>query len=79
MDGKVSLHDPQTNRRLTQAANITDCQPIKLLRWKTRLVPQAPMPTSPGLEQEELLPPGVQNAGPPQVEFDESYTLYHKG
>jgi len=79
MDGKVSLHDPQTNRRLTQAANITDCQPIKLLRWKTRLVAQAPMPTSPGLKQEELLPPGIQNAGPPQVEFDESYTLYHKG
>jgi RRXRR protein len=79
MDGKVSLHDPQTNRRLTQAANITDCQPIKLLRWKTRLVPQAPMPTSPGLKQEELLPPGIQNAGPPLVEFEESYTLYHKG
>ena len=79
MDGKVSLHDLQTNRRLTQAAHITDCQPIKLLRWRTRLVPQAPMPTSLGLKQENVLPPGIQCAGSGQVEFDESYTLYHKG
>jgi hypothetical protein len=45
MDGKVSLHDPQTNKRLTQAANITDCHPIKLLRWRTRMVPLRPIPT----------------------------------
>src|SRR5215467_1802929 len=46
-DGRVSLHDPETNRRLTQAASITDCQPIKLLRWRLRLVPQGAMPISP--------------------------------
>jgi RRXRR protein len=57
MDGKVSLHDPQTNRRLTQAANVTDCHPIKLLRWRTQLVPIAPTPTSPTPKKEDVLPP----------------------
>jgi hypothetical protein len=32
MDGKVSLHHPQTNKRLTQTTHVTDCQPIKMLR-----------------------------------------------
>lgn len=57
MDGKLSLHDPHTNKRLTQTANVTDCQPIKLLRWRTRLVPLAPIPTSPAPKKEDLLPP----------------------
>ena len=39
MDGKLSLHDPQTGRRLTQTAKADACKPIKLLRWKTRLLP----------------------------------------
>jgi len=39
MGGKLSLHDLQTGRRLTQSATIADCRPIKLVRWKTRLVP----------------------------------------
>jgi len=39
MDGKLSLHDPQTGRRLTQTAKVDACKPIKLLRWKTRLLP----------------------------------------
>jgi RRXRR protein len=42
MDGKLSLHDPQTGKRLTQSANVAKCRPIKLLRWKTRLVPLFP-------------------------------------
>jgi len=42
MDGKLSLHDPQTGKRLTQSANVADCRLIKLLRWKTRLVPLFP-------------------------------------
>jgi hypothetical protein len=42
MDGKLSLHDPQTGKRLTQAAKVTACQPIKLLRWRTRLLPLSP-------------------------------------
>ena len=41
MHGRLSLHDPQTGKRLTQAANVADCRLIKLLRWKTRLVPLA--------------------------------------
>ncbi len=57
MAGKVSLHDPQTNKRLTQTANVTDCQPVKLLRWRTRLVPLAPLPTSPAPKKEDVLPP----------------------
>src|SRR5260370_3393783 len=57
MAGKVSLHDPQTNKRLTQTANVADCQPIKLLRLRTRLVPLVPLPTSPAPKKEGLLPP----------------------
>ena len=45
--GKVSLHDPQTHKRLTQTAKVKECQPIKLLRWRTWLVPLPPIPTSP--------------------------------
>jgi len=41
MDGKLSLHDLQTGKRLTQSAKVTDCRLIKVLRWKTRLVPLA--------------------------------------
>jgi RRXRR protein len=39
MDGKLSLHDLQTGKRLTQSAKVADCRLIKLVRWKTRLVP----------------------------------------
>jgi hypothetical protein len=39
MEGKVSLHAPETGKRLTQSAKVADCTPIKLLRWKTRFVP----------------------------------------
>ncbi|HKF36656.1 MAG TPA: hypothetical protein VKB35_07100, partial [Ktedonobacteraceae bacterium] len=39
MSGKLSLHDPQTGKRLTQSAKVADCRRIKVLRWKTRLVP----------------------------------------
>jgi hypothetical protein len=42
MDGRLSLHNPQTGKRLTQAANVAECRPMKLLRWKTRLVPLFP-------------------------------------
>jgi RRXRR protein len=40
-DGKLSLHNPQTGKRLTQSAKVADCRLIKLLRWKTRLIPLA--------------------------------------
>jgi len=39
LNGRVSLHDPHTVKRLTQGAKVTDCRVIKLLRWRTRLVP----------------------------------------
>jgi hypothetical protein len=41
MDGKLSLHAPATGKRLTQTARLTDCHPIKLLRWRAA-VPPAP-------------------------------------
>jgi hypothetical protein len=44
MDGRLSLHHPETNKRLTQGAKIAQCQPLKLLRWRTRLVPLHPSP-----------------------------------
>jgi RRXRR protein len=78
-DSKVSLHDPETNRRLTQSANISDCQPIKLLRWRTHLAPLALMPRSTDLKQEDRLPPRHTMHGPPQAEFDEFHILYRKG
>jgi hypothetical protein len=37
--GRISLHDPQTGKRLTQDAKVADCRLIKLLRWRTRLIP----------------------------------------
>ena len=37
-DGKLSLHDPETNKRLTQSARMADCKLIKVLRWRVRLV-----------------------------------------
>jgi hypothetical protein len=39
MQGRLSLHHPETNKRLTQSAKISDCRVVKLLRWRTRLVP----------------------------------------
>ena len=42
MSGKLSLHDPQTGKRLTQSAKVADCRRIKVLRWKTRLEPPPP-------------------------------------
>jgi len=47
MDGKISLHDPSTGKRLTQAAKVTECRLMKLLRWRTRLVPVAPAALAP--------------------------------
>ncbi len=44
MDGRLSLHDPETNKRLTQGAKVAECQPLKLLRWRTRLVPLHSLP-----------------------------------
>ncbi len=47
MDGKISLHDPSTGKRLTQAAKVTECTLMKLLRWRTHLVPVAPAALAP--------------------------------
>lgn len=44
MDGRLRLHDPLTNKRLTQGANVAACHPIKLLRWRARLIPLHPSP-----------------------------------
>jgi hypothetical protein len=38
MDGRVSVHDSQTGKRLAQNVKVSDCTIIKLLRWKTRVV-----------------------------------------
>jgi RRXRR protein len=61
MDGKLSLHDPQTGKRLTQSAKVADCRLIEVLRWKTRLAPiatasketPAPSQTSTGRDTEK--------------------------
>lgn len=54
LDGKISLHEPQTGKRLTQGAKVTDCRLIKLMRWRTRLVPLFSTHTP---RKERALPP----------------------
>jgi RRXRR protein len=51
MDGKLSLHHPATNKRLTQTARVADCTLITLLRWRTRLVPLTQAPAFPAPKQ----------------------------
>jgi len=63
MDGKLSLHDPQTNKRLTQSAKVMDCKPIKLLRWRTWLAPVAETTTFPAPNKEDSLPPRLEKRG----------------
>ncbi len=46
MDGKLSLHALETGKRLTQRAKGTECTLIRLLRWRTRLLP---LETQPGV------------------------------
>jgi len=58
MDGRLSLHDPGTNKRLTQTAKVSDCTLLKLLRWRTRLVPLYPGP-----KKGRLLPPRLKKRG----------------
>jgi hypothetical protein len=55
MDGRISLHDPSTGKRLTQAAKVMECRQIKLLRWRTWLVPLTPAASSPqkGIKRKE--------------------------
>jgi RRXRR protein len=54
LDGKISLHEPQTGKRLTQGAKVTDCRLMKLMRWRTRLVPLSSTHTP---RKERALPP----------------------
>ena len=72
MESKLSLHDAQTGKRLTQMARVADCQPIKLLRWRTWLVPLVPIPTSPAPKRRTCFLPCFQRQGSPQVEFNEA-------
>jgi hypothetical protein len=39
MGGRLSLHALETGKRLTQGAKRSECRLIKLLRWRTRLLP----------------------------------------
>jgi RRXRR protein len=66
-DGKLSLHHPETNKRLTQTARVADCTLITLLRWRTRLVPLTLIPASSAPKKERLLPPLAEAEGYPQA------------
>jgi hypothetical protein len=68
MDGKLSLHDPSTNRRLTQSAKVTDCRPRKGLRWRTRLVPLASIPATSAPIKERFFSPLAEAEGSPEAE-----------
>jgi hypothetical protein len=63
MDGKLSLHDPETNKRLTQSARVADCKLINVLRWRVWLVPP-PLPN-----KERLLPPRHERIGSPEAQM----------
>ncbi len=39
MGGNLSLHAPNTGKRITQKAKLIDCTRIKLLRWRVWLLP----------------------------------------
>lgn len=54
MGGKLSLHDAGTGKRLTQTAKIADCTQVKLLRWRTRLVPFMHASASPAFKARGL-------------------------
>jgi RRXRR protein len=56
-DGKLSLHDASTGKRLTQTAKVADCTQIKLLRWRTRFVPLMQVSASPAQNNQCLFPP----------------------
>lgn len=66
MDSRLSLHTPETNKRLTQSAKVSDCKALKLLRWRTRLIP-FPQPQ----ERRTCFLPGLKSSGSPQVELDD--------
>jgi len=68
MDGKLSLHDPSTNRRLTQSAKVGDCKPLKVLRWRTRLVPLASISAPSAPDKERFFPPEAFAEGSPEAE-----------
>jgi hypothetical protein len=68
MDGKLSLHDPSTNRRLTQSAKVMDCKPLRVLRWRTNLVPLASIPASSAPKKERFFPPLAEALGSPEAE-----------
>ena len=57
MEGKLSLHDADTGKWLTQRAKVADCTKIKLLRWRTRLVPLMRVSASTTPNKDRLLPP----------------------
>jgi len=65
MEGRVSLHDPQSNKRLTQTAKVSDCTVLKLLRWRTRFGPLHPSPKK-GRLSHHL----VETQGVPKVEME---------
>lgn len=64
--GRLSLHDAATNRRLTQSANVAECRMIKLLRWRTRLVPLFAPAATQGTPASS---PCLEGQGYPQAEF----------
>jgi hypothetical protein len=63
MKSKLSLHDPHTNKRLTQTAKVADCSQIKLLRWRTWLVPLVRTSSTQVPRKEGLLPPPDESRG----------------
>jgi hypothetical protein len=68
MNDKLSLHDPSTNRRLTQSAKVRDCKPLKVLRWRTNLVPLASIPAPSGPNKERFFPLLAEAEGSPEAE-----------
>ena len=64
MAGRLSLHHPETNKRLTQSAKVGECRVVKLLRWRTRLVPLRSTPR----KGTPASSPCLEGQGSPQTE-----------
>jgi hypothetical protein len=70
MNGKLSLHAPRTGKRITQSANVPDCTLIKLLRWRTRIVPYKKVPV-PSAQKEGMPVISPLGKGHPQAHIGE--------
>jgi RRXRR protein len=70
MNGKLSLHAPESGKRITQSASVSDCRIVKLLRWRTRIAPSKKASIAPA-SKEGTPAFSVACTGSPQAQIGE--------